>query len=133
MMRNATITLRLLAAVLLVLNFADFATTWVGVSGGKGVEANPFWAMLGGPLSPLGVFVKLLLVPGIILGSAWWLTRKFKDPKVAMAAILPATTIFAHAVANNVLVIVKKARKIIGRKENLKWRKEEGKELKTGK
>ena len=109
--------LRLLAAALLVLNFADFATTYVAVISGKGVESNPIILLLGGPLSPQAIFLKLILIPGIVLGVAWWLARKLKDPRPSMAAIIPVATIFGYAVANNVLVITKKARKIVGKKQ----------------
>jgi len=31
-----------------LLIFADFASKAIDISGGKGVEANPFWLVLGG-------------------------------------------------------------------------------------
>jgi hypothetical protein len=97
------------------LNFADFLTTWIGISSGKGVEANSFWIALGGPFSPPAIFVKLAVVPAIILGVAWGIVRKFEDPRLAIVTIIPATVVLAHAVANNVQVIAKKTRKIVSR------------------
>lgn len=103
----------LLVAALLTLNFADFATTWLGVTSGKGIEANPSWLMLGGPLSPFALFLKLVAIPGLILAIAWLLTSRSRDMRPALVAILPAATILAATVTNNVMIVTKKVEKIV--------------------
>ena len=105
-----------LAVTLLVLNFADFFTTWFGITFRGALESNGFMLLLGGPLSPTSIILKLVIFPGLILGGAWWLTRKFKDPLPAVAVILPPVVMFGSCVANNVWVIRKKVRKIAGMK-----------------
>jgi hypothetical protein len=84
--------------------------------------------MLGGPLSPPVIFLKLVAVPGAILGGCWWLTRKLKDPLPGVVAIIPSAVLLGCAVANNVVVVVaKKVRKVVvdgNEIENQKTRKE---------
>ena len=109
--------LLIIAAVLLVLNFADFLTTLFGITYRGALESNTVMLALGGPLSPASILLKLVVFPGLVLGAAWWLTRKFKDPLPAMALIVPSAIMFGHAVANNVVVIAKKAHKIAGRNQ----------------
>jgi hypothetical protein len=70
--------------------------------------------MLGGPFSLPAILVKLLVLPGLILSGAWWLNRKFNDPAPAMAILITPAMVFASAVANNVVVMTKKVRKIAG-------------------
>ncbi len=101
-----------LAAVLLVLNFLDFFFTWVAISVARGAEANPFILMLGGPLSPISILMKLVVVPGVVVGAVWWLTtHRSKDTTFGVAAIIPAVAVYAGTVANNVLVAAKKVKK----------------------
>ena len=79
-----------LAAAFLVLNLADVVSTWISVSSGKGVEGNFLVLMLGGPFSVPALFLKLFVVPGRHPGVAWWVSRRLKDTRLGMAAILPA-------------------------------------------
>jgi hypothetical protein len=108
-----TSTIRILTIVFLILNFADFATTYIGITSGKAVEANPIWFALDGPLAPAAIFVKLAVIPAFILGTAWLLWRRFKDSNLNMAVIIPASAVLAGVVANNVIIIAKKARKVV--------------------
>lgn len=106
-----------LAAALLVLNFADFLTTWFAITYQGALESNGVLLMLGGPLSRPSIVLKLVVMPCLILGAAWWATRKFKDPLPAVALIVPSVVMFGSAVVNNVWVIRKKVRKIAGMKQ----------------
>ena len=99
-----------LAISLLALNLADVITTWVAVSTGRGVEENPFVLMLGGPFTPAALFLKLIVVPGAVLSVAWYLARRFKDPRLGMALIAPVA-MYAAVVTNNVMVAAKKVEK----------------------
>ncbi len=110
-MKKSTLLL-VLAASLLTLNMADLATTWFLISNGKGVEANPIILLLGGPFSPLELLMKVAVFPATVLGIAWWLAHKSKDPRLGIAAIIPATVMIGTAVANNVIVAAKKVKKI---------------------
>ena len=56
--------------------------------------------------------MKVALVPVAILGVAWWLVRRFKDPRLGVVTILPSLVPIVAAVANNVIVASKKVRKI---------------------
>jgi hypothetical protein len=107
-----TVALYILAVVFLAVNTVDVVTTWLGVSSGKAVEANPIVLLLGGPFSPAALFVKLALIPTAILGVTWWLAHRMKDPRLGMAALITPAIIFGTAVANNVIVIAKKVKKI---------------------
>ncbi len=109
-MKRSTL-LYILAAILLAVNTADVVTTWLGVSSGKAVEANPIILLLGGPFTPAALFVKLALVPMAILGLSRWLARRTKDPRLGMAAIIAPAITFGTAVANNVIVVAKKVKK----------------------
>ena len=71
----------ILAVILLALNLADVVSTWIALSTGRGIEANPIVLLLGGPFSPAAFFLKLVVIPGAILGVAWYLARRFKDPQ----------------------------------------------------
>lgn len=101
----------LIVAMLLILNFADFVSTWITIASGKGVEANPIVIMLGGPFSPTALFLKLVAIPAAIVTGAWLLTRKGKDPRLAMATVIMPAIVFGTAVANNVIVAAKKVKK----------------------
>jgi hypothetical protein len=51
----------------------------------------------------------------MVLGVAWWLTRRTGNARLGVATIiLPAAT-FAAAAANNVLVAAKKVKKAVAR------------------
>ncbi len=104
--------LYILAAIFLAVNTADVVTTWIGVSSGKAVEANPIILLLGGPFTPLALFVKLALIPTAILGLSWWLARRTKEPRLGMAAIIAPAITFGTVVANNVIVAAKKVEKV---------------------
>ena len=101
----------ILAISLLALNLADVITTWVAISTGRGIEANPLVLLLGGPFTPLAFFLKLIVVPGAILGVAWYLARRFKDPRLGVATIIAPVAMYAAVVANNVMVAAKKVEK----------------------
>jgi hypothetical protein len=60
--------------------------------------------------------MKIVTIRGLVLGAAWLLLCRFKDPTVSIITIVPAATVFAQAVANNVVAIAKKTRKTIQRK-----------------
>jgi hypothetical protein len=105
-----------LAVALLAFNLADVVSTWIGIASGKGVEANPVVLLLGGPFSPLSLFLKVVVVPAAILGVGYWLGRRFKDPRLGMAVIIPPAVAFAAAAANNVIVAAKKVKKIVASK-----------------
>jgi hypothetical protein len=100
-----------LAAILLLLNLADVVSTWIALSTGRRIEANPIVLLLGGPFSPLSFFLKLVVVPGAILGVAWYLARRFKDPRLGMATLVAPAAMYAAVVANNVMVAAKKVEK----------------------
>ena len=97
---------------LLVLNFLDFLTTYVGLTYFEDLESNPVELALGGPLSPLAILLKLAVFPGLVLGVAWFLWRKFKSPLPALGLIVPPAIMFASCVANNVLIMTKKVEKV---------------------
>ncbi|MGA2971889.1 MAG: DUF5658 family protein [Candidatus Bathyarchaeia archaeon] len=101
----------ILAASLLLLNLADVASTWIAISTGKGIEANPIVLLLGGPFSPVSFFMKLVVIPAAILCFAWWLARWSKDPRLAIATLIMPAGVLAAAVANNVMVAAKKVEK----------------------
>jgi hypothetical protein len=101
----------ILAAILLALNAADVVSTWIAVSSGRGIEANPIVLLLGGPFSPIAFFLKLAVVPGAILAVAWWIAHRTKNPRLGMATIIAPAIVYATAVANNVLVAAKKVEK----------------------
>jgi hypothetical protein len=101
----------ILAVALLSLNMADLVTTWFVISSGKGIEANPIALMLGGPLSPVELFLKVVAFPATVLGLTWYLARKFKDPRLGMVTLLAPVVVYATAVANNVMVAAKKVEK----------------------
>ncbi|MGA8856800.1 MAG: DUF5658 family protein, partial [Candidatus Bathyarchaeia archaeon] len=90
----------ILAVSLLALNLADVVSTWIALSAGRGIEANPIVLLLGGPFSPIAFFLKLVVVPGAILCVAWWLARRSKDPRLGIATILGPAVVYAAAVAN---------------------------------
>jgi hypothetical protein len=115
-MKRETI-LQLLAAAALAVNYADFATTYIAVTSGKAVEANPFVVLIGGPLSLPGITLKLVLIPALIVGATWWGTRRSSNLLPSMAAILPVAIGLGVAVANNIIVITKKVRKTVERKK----------------
>lgn len=102
--------LAIAAAALLLLNLADVVSTWIAVSTGKGVEANPLVLLLGGPFSPVSFFLKVVVIPAAILSVAVWMARR-SNLKLAMATILLPAAVFATAVANNVIVAAKKVEK----------------------
>ncbi|MGD0175820.1 MAG: DUF5658 family protein [Candidatus Bathyarchaeia archaeon] len=101
----------ILAISLLALNLADVVSTWIAVSTGRGIEANSIVLLLGGPFSPVAFLLKLVVVPAAILGIAWYLACRFKDPRLGMATIIAPTAMYAVAVANNVMVAAKKVEK----------------------
>lgn len=103
----------ILAAILLALNAADVISTWLAIATGRGFEANPIVLLLGGPFSPTAFLLKLVVVPGSILGVAWWLARRWKNPMLGMAAIIAPAAVYATAVANNVIVATKKVKKTV--------------------
>jgi hypothetical protein len=107
-----------LAAALLALNIADLATTWFMISNGKGVEANPIVLFLGGPFSPLEIFLKVVVFPTTILAIAWWLAHKAKNAKLAVAAMIPPVIVMGAVVANNVIVAAKKVAKKVEKISN---------------
>lgn len=74
--------------------------------------------MLGGPFSSMSILLKLVIIPGSIIGGAWWLNRKFKDLFPAMAILISPAVVFASAVANNVVVMTKKVQKIAGKDQS---------------
>jgi predicted permease len=101
----------ILAIILLALNLADAVSTWISLSTGRGIEANPIVLLLGGPFSPASFFLKLVVVPAAILGVAWWITRRSKDSRLGIATLIMPVAVFATAVANNVMVAAKKVEK----------------------
>lgn len=101
----------LLAAILLALNLADTISTWIVISTGKGVEANPFVLIMGGPFSPLELVMKLVVFPAAVLTVAWWLFHKLKEARLAMLAIIPTAVGLGVVVVNNVMVAAKKVEK----------------------
>jgi hypothetical protein len=101
----------ILAISLLALNAADVISTWIAVSSGRGVEANPIVLVLGGPFSPLSLLMKLVVIPGATLGFAWWLAYRWKEPRLAMATIVVPAAMYAGLVANNIMVATKKVKK----------------------
>lgn len=102
----------ILAAVLLTVNLADVVSTWVALLvTRRGVEANLIVLLLGGPFSPAALILKLVVIPGVILVVAWYLTRRFKDPRLGIATIIAPVVMYAAVVANNVIVAAKKAQK----------------------
>jgi hypothetical protein len=101
-----------LAAILLTINVADVVSTWIVVTTGRGVEANPFVLLLGGPFSSVSLFMKLFVFPVSILCVAWWLVHRSKNPKLAMATVIMPAAVIATAVANNVIVAAKKVEKV---------------------
>jgi predicted permease len=100
-----------LAALLLVLNLADVVSTWIALSSGRGIEANPFILFLGGPFTPIAFTLKLVVVPAAMLGVAWYMARRFKDPRLGMATLIAPAAMYAAVVANNVVVAAKKVEK----------------------
>ena len=100
-----------LAAILVALNAADTISTWIVISTGKGVEANPFVLIMGGPFSPVELVMKLVVLPAAILTVAWWLFHKLKAPRLAMLAIIPTALGLGVVVANNVIIAAKKVEK----------------------
>lgn len=103
--------LLLLTVGLLVFNAADVVSTWIAISSGRGMEANRFIIQLGGPFTPAALLLKLVVVPGAILGIAWWMAYRWKAPEVAAATILVPAAMYAGLVANNVMVAAKKVKK----------------------
>ena len=67
--------------------------------------------LLGGPFSPAAFFLKLVLVPAAILGVAWGIAHRWKDPRLGMATIILPAAVFATAAANNIIVATKKVEK----------------------
>jgi hypothetical protein len=76
--------------------------------------------------------LKLILIPSVIVGVTSWGTRRRKHPRLNIAVMIPLAGAFGYAVANNVLVIAKKARKAVRKGEEKSWRKAEGKGTKDG-
>lgn len=102
----------ILAISLLALNLVDVASTWIALFvTRRGVEANPIVLLLGGPFSPAALFLKLVVAPGAILVVVWWMARRAKDPRMAMATLIVPVAMYAAVVANNVMVAVKKVEK----------------------
>ena len=99
-----------LATILLALNAADVVSTWIALNTGA-IEANPLVLLLGGPFSPIALFLKLAVVPGTIIGVAWYMARRFKDPRFGIATIAAPVAMYAAVVANNVMVAAKKVEK----------------------
>jgi hypothetical protein len=95
-----------IAALFLIFNLTDILTTWIAISSGRGVEANPLVLLEGGPFSPLSLVLKLLVIPGIVLTGAWLIAHKWKDPNLALAAILPNTIGLAAVTAHNLMVTI---------------------------
>jgi hypothetical protein len=96
----------ILAAIFLTVNESDFVTTLIGIVSGRGVEANPSMMLLGGPLSPAQILVKLVVGPTLILGLGYVLAAKFRDARITLSLIVPTIVAFSYAVANNVLVCI---------------------------
>jgi hypothetical protein len=115
-MKRAT-GIKLLAALVLGVNYADFATTYIIVTSGKGFEANPLVNLVGGPLSLSGITLKLVVIPALVLGVTWWATRDASNALPGITAILPVAIGLSAAVVNNVLVMTKKVRKTVDRKK----------------
>jgi hypothetical protein len=99
-----------LAIILLALNAADVVSTWIALNTGA-IEANPLVLLLGGPFSPIALFLKLIIIPSVILGVAWYMACKFKDPRLGIATIVAPVVMTAGVVANNVMVAAKKVEK----------------------
>ena len=95
-----------IAALFLIFNLTDILTTWFAISSGRGVEANPLVLLERGPFSPLSLVLKLLIIPGIILTAAWLIVRKWKDPNLALVAILPNTIGLAAVTVHNLMVTI---------------------------
>jgi hypothetical protein len=108
---NTNRKLYLVAAALILLNFADFVSTWIIISSGRGYESNPVVIYFGGPFSPLAIFVKLILIPTVTIGIVLALTRKGPAVKMGTLGLLPAVVVLAGTVANNVVVVAKKVKK----------------------
>jgi hypothetical protein len=106
--------LLLFTAVVLAFNLLDVLTTWMVVSRG-GVESNPLILALGGPFTPLALFLKLVVVPTVVIIVGWWAAYRAKDPKQGFVTLMPAAMVFGSAVVNNVMVAAKKARKVVKR------------------
>jgi hypothetical protein len=102
----------ILAVSLLAFNAADVVSTWIAISSGRGMEANRFILQLGGPFTPIALLLKLVIIPGAILGFAWWLAYRWKAPEVAAATILVPAAMYAGLVANNIMVAAKKVEKV---------------------
>ena len=94
------------AILFLIFNLTDLLTTWIGISSGRAVEANPIVLLEGGPFSPLALTLKLLLVPGVVLTVAWILAHRWKDPNLALLAVLPHTVGFAAVTAHNLMITI---------------------------
>jgi hypothetical protein len=116
----------ILAAAVLVLNLADVVSTWIALSSGRGVEANPFVLFLGGPFSPLSLYLKLILIPAAMLIAAWYLAHQFKDPRLGIAAFITPAVGYAVVVANNVMVAAKKVEKVAKKVTKKAVRKDTG-------
>jgi len=99
----------ILVVALLILNLVDVVSTWIALSTGLGVEANPLVLLLGGPFSPIALFLKLIMIPTAILGVAWYMARK--DLRVGIVTIAAPVALYAAVVANNVMVAAKKVEK----------------------
>ncbi|MGA8903675.1 MAG: DUF5658 family protein [Candidatus Bathyarchaeia archaeon] len=109
----------ILAISLLALNLADVVSTWIAVSTGRGIEANSIVVLLGGPFSLVAFLLKLVVVPAAILGIAWYLARRFNDPRLGMATMIAPAAMYAAAVANNVMVAAKKVEKLAKKVEKV--------------
>jgi len=110
------------AALLIIFNLTDTLTTWLGISSGRAVEANPLVIAMGGPFSPLALTVKLLVVPGLVLTVAWLLAHRWKEPNLAILAVLPNTIGLAAVTAHNLMIaIAGKKPKLIRRR---RWKLE---------
>jgi Domain of unknown function (DUF5658) len=103
---NGSRTLVVAAALLIIFNLTDVLTTWFGISSRKAVEANPLVIAMGGPFSPLALTIKLLVAPGIILTAAWLLAHRWKDPNLAIAAVLPNAVGLAAVTAHNLMIAI---------------------------
>ena len=101
----------ILAISLLALNMADAISTWIAISTGRGFEENPIVLLLGGPFTPAALLLKLIITPAAILGVAWYMARRFKDPRLGIATIIAPVAMYAAVVANNVMIAAKKVEK----------------------
>ena len=109
----------LAAALFFLFNLADVISTWLVISSGKGVEANPIVLLQGGPFTPTALIMKLAVIPGAILGLAWLFARKWKAPKLAIATVLPSAIGLAAVTAHNLMIALagKKPKPLKERKE----------------